>query len=186
MSSLPPAVLDARLVPCSGKHAFIFRRWAELATGESFVLLNDHRPEPLRWQFEHLVTGCFEWVEVPPPLGAFAVRLTRLRPDPVGFDASLVTGCGPLSALSGSTTVVAEDDIFVRLHFDLRESAVDEARDRVLRLARGLAEGTELLADLASPDPGLDQALTVLGRTFLGASLQGSSPGWRYAVRHPA
>jgi uncharacterized protein (DUF2249 family) len=179
-------VLDARLIPCSGKHEQIFHRWAALMVGESFVLLNDHRPEPLRRQFEQFVPGCFEWAAVPPPPGGFAVRLTRLRPDPAGFDASLVNGCGSLGARSGATTVAADEDILVRIHLDFRECPVGEAHDRVLRLAQGLADGAELLADLPSPDSDLDRALTTLGRTFHGAALPGSVPGWRYAVRHPA
>lgn len=186
MNPISASVLDARQLPCSGKHEQIFHRWAMLAVGESFVLLNDHRPEPLRRQFEQFVPGCFEWAEVPPPHGGFAVRLTRLRLDPAGFDAGLVNGCGSLGTRSGDTAVVADDDILVRLHLDFRECPVDEAHDRILRLAQGIAEGTELLADLPSPDPYLDRALTAMGRTFHGAVLPGSAPGWRYAVRHPA
>gem|GEM_PF-1419073 len=183
-------VLDARLIPCSGKHALIFRQWAQLAVGESFVLLNDHRPDPLRRQFEQVVPGCFEWTEIPPLPGAFAVRLTRLQTDPTGFDSNLVSGCGPVSERSsgdtGISSVAPDEEIFVRLHFDFRSCSPEEARERILRMAQGLAEGTELLADLPSPDPDLDRALSVLGRTFRGAALQDFSPGWRYAVRHPA
>lgn len=189
MDSLSPAVLDARLIPCSGKHALIFRQWAQLAVGESFVLLNDHRPDPLRRQFEQVVPGCFEWTEIPPPPGAFAVRLTRVQPDPTGFDASMMSGCGPMSERSSDTVGfsenAADDGIFVRLHLDFRDYSADEARERILNLAQGLREGTELLADLRLPDPSLDQSLTLLARIFRGAAIPGPMPGWRYAIRHP-
>src|SRR5262245_55198517 len=110
-------ILDARPLPCAGKHSAIFRRWAELPVGESFVLLNDHRPEPLRRQFEQYVPGCCEWREIAPPAGAFAVRLTRLRPDPRGFDPAHVTGC----TLSAALIDPAEQGILVRLQLDYRE-----------------------------------------------------------------
>lgn len=147
-----------------------------MAVGESFVLINDNRPDPFRRRFEHLIPGCFEWAEVPPQ-GAFAVCLTRLRPDPAGFDASTVNGCDPLSASSVDAIVAADDGILVRLRLDFQDSPVAKSRGRVLRLAQGLAEGTELLAELQSPDPDLDRALTALGGTFRGAAMRGSSPG---------
>lgn len=178
MSDASPDVLDARRLPCAGKHPLIFRRWAELAVGESFVLLNDHQPEPLRRQFESFVPGCYEWSESPPPPGAFAVHLTRLRPDPAGFDPAQTGGCG-LPAVEG------DEGVFVRLQLDYRELPPAAARSRARHLAGGLAEGAELQLDLAGPDPGLDDALTALGMTFRGNALPAASPGWRYLIRHP-
>ena len=182
MSSPSPTVLDARLIPCSGKHALIFRRWAELAVGESFVLLNDHRPEPLRRQFEQLAPDCFEWCEIEPPAGAFAVRLTRLRPDPADFDARRVSGCGlrPVSEPAG------DNPILVQLRFDYRDLSSELACATLLRFAKDLPEGTELIAVLAKPDPELDHGLTALNRAFRGEALPAAAPGWRYSIRHPA
>jgi uncharacterized protein (DUF2249 family) len=189
MDSPSPVILDARAIPCAGKHALIFRQWAKLTVGESFVLLNDHRPDPLHRQFEQLVPGCFEWAEIPPPPGAFAVRLTRLHPDPIEFEASLVNGCLPMGErpndATGISGIAADDGILVRLHLDFRDYSADEARERILNLAQGLREGTELLADLRLPDPSLDQSLTLLARVFRGAAIPDPMPGWRYAIRHP-
>lgn len=178
MNDLPPDVLDARALPCAGKHSLIFRHWARLRVGESFVLLNDHRPEPLRRQFEQLVPGCCDWREIEPPSGAFAVRLTRLRADPAGFDPAQAGGCGP-PARSGEN-----DGLLLSLQLDYRELSADEARERVRSLARGLPEGAALQADLPAPDPELDAALTALGLSFQGAAL--SPAGWRCTIRHPA
>ena len=100
MSSPSSTVLDARLIPCAGKHELIFRRWSALAVGESFVLFNDHRPEPLRQQFAQHVPDCFDWREAESPSDGYAVRLTRLRPDPVDFDPSFVNGCGVASGIN--------------------------------------------------------------------------------------
>ncbi len=178
MNTSPPDALDARLIPCAIKHTLIFRRWAELSIGGSFVLLNDHRPEPLRRQFEQLVPGCFEWSEVEPNPDGFAVRLTRLRPDPSGFNPNSIAGCGIAPA-------GAEDNdgsVLVRLQIDYRDLPVQEARGRCLRIACGLSEGTELQADLPAPDPELDHALTAANLTFRGGMIPDRSAGWRYAI----
>jgi len=180
MGSPQSPVLDARLIPCSGKHELIFRRWSTLAVGESFTLLNDHRPEPLRQQFAQHVPGCFDWRETESPSGGFAVTLTRLRPDPVNFDPTVVNGCGGSSAISQNT----DRSILVQLHFDHRNLPKSEARERVLRVTARLPEGAELLVDLAGPDPGLDHRLTAMNRKFHGEALPSADTGWRYAIRH--
>ena len=180
MSSPQTAVLDARLIPCSGKHELIFRRWSTLAVGESFTLLNDHRPEPLRQQFAQHVPGCFDWRETKSPSGGFAVTLTRLQPDPVDFDSRIVNGCGGSSTI-GETT---DRSILVKLHFDYRNLAAIEARERVLRVTARLPEGAELLVDLAGADPELDRHLTSMSCTFHGSAPPSAAAGWRYAIRN--
>lgn len=181
MSSSKTAVLDARLIPCSGKHELIFRRWSTLAVGESFTLLNDHRPEPLRQQFAQHVPGCFAWRETESPSGGFAVTLTRLQPDPVDFDPTVVNGCGGSSSIGQNT----DRSILVKLHFDSRNLSMSEARERVLRVTTKLPEGAELLVDLAEPDPELDRRLASMNRTFHGEALPSADAGWRYTIRHP-
>lgn len=53
--------LDVRVIPPREKHPAIFQTFAALAPGESFVLVNDHDPRPLRYQFEAEHQGEFEW-----------------------------------------------------------------------------------------------------------------------------
>lgn len=181
MSSSSSTVLDARLIPCSGKHELIFRRWSALAVGESFILLNDHRPEPLRQQFAQHVPGCFDWLEAESPSDGYAVRVTRLRPDPVDFAPRLVNGCGLTSGISSE----ADRSILVQLQLNYRSLSSNEARERLLRVAANLPEGAELLVDLPGPDPELDHGLTSINRTFRGVALPSAATGWRYAIRHP-
>lgn len=173
-------VLDVRALPCAGKHPLIFERWARLGVGRSFVLVNDHRPEPLRHQFERLVPGCCDWCEVPPPPGAFAVRLTRLRPDPAGFHPQQAAGCG---AAAGSGAP-ADPDILMRLQLDYRALPAPAVRELLRHLAPGLADAVELEVDVTAPDPDLDAVLTSLGLTFRGTALP-EAAGWRYAIRRP-
>lgn len=176
--------LDVRWVPCAGKHELIFRRWIEVAVGAALVLINDHRPEPLRRQFEQMLGGCFEWAEIERPTGAFAVRLTRLRPDPAGFDPARIHGCGLLASASGMNRQF-DDGILVVLQSDYREMEPREARVRGLRLAAALPSETELWVDLNGPDVALDAALTSLGSMFRGVPLASPEVGWRYVIRQP-
>lgn len=53
--------LDVRTIPPQEKHPTIFQTFAALAPGESFVLVNDHDPVPLRYQFEFEHRGEFAW-----------------------------------------------------------------------------------------------------------------------------
>ena len=56
-----PDVLDVRPIPHGQRHPRIFRRYARLAPGESFVLVNNHDPKPLRREFAATHPGEFTW-----------------------------------------------------------------------------------------------------------------------------
>ena len=56
-----PIQLDVRVIPPREKHPTIFHTFDTLAPGESFILVNDHDPFPLRYQFEAERTGTFTW-----------------------------------------------------------------------------------------------------------------------------
>ncbi len=43
------------------RHRQIFETYEKLKPGESFVLVNDHDPKPLYYQFEAEHTGRFSW-----------------------------------------------------------------------------------------------------------------------------
>jgi uncharacterized protein (DUF2249 family) len=56
-----PAELDVRSLPHNGRHEIIFARLDQLVPGDTFVILNDHDPKPLRYQTEALWPGRFAW-----------------------------------------------------------------------------------------------------------------------------
>ena len=56
-----PIELDVRVIPPREKHPTIFQTFDALQPGESFVLVNDHDPFPLRYQFEAERAGSFAW-----------------------------------------------------------------------------------------------------------------------------
>jgi len=61
MAGSGPKQLDVRVIPPRDKHPTIFATFAALEPGESFVLVNDHDPKPLRYQMEAELAGEFGW-----------------------------------------------------------------------------------------------------------------------------
>lgn len=74
--------LDVRPISCRQKHALIFKRWSELAPGEHFVLVNDHDPVPLYYQFAGQFPGAFDWEYLMAGPEEFQVKITRLKATP--------------------------------------------------------------------------------------------------------
>ncbi|WP_020660086.1 DUF2249 domain-containing protein [Amycolatopsis benzoatilytica] len=56
-----PVELDVREIPHGTRHPRIFGRYARLAPGESFVLVNNHDPKPLRREFAATHGEEFTW-----------------------------------------------------------------------------------------------------------------------------
>jgi len=56
-----PMELDVRVIPPREKHPTIFQTFDALQAGESFILVNDHDPFPLRYQFEAERKDSFTW-----------------------------------------------------------------------------------------------------------------------------
>ncbi len=61
MATETDPVLDIRPVPHSQRHLVIFGKYLELAPGAGFVLLVDHDPKPLYYQFEAEHKDKFTW-----------------------------------------------------------------------------------------------------------------------------
>ena len=60
--SAPEAItLDVRPMPPARRHSTIFETFAELGPGAAFVLVNDHDPKPLYYQFKVEHAGEFTW-----------------------------------------------------------------------------------------------------------------------------
>jgi hemerythrin-like domain-containing protein len=61
MATTFSATVDARVLPIPQKHPTIFRTFEGLGVGEAMLLVNDHDPKPLYYQFAAERTGQFEW-----------------------------------------------------------------------------------------------------------------------------
>ncbi len=74
----PDRVMDVRPIPCSVKHGLIIRTWLGLAVGEHFVLLNDHDPVPLFYQFSAQWPGAFTWEHLVKDPYECRVKITKV------------------------------------------------------------------------------------------------------------
>ncbi len=77
MAEAPAHELDVRTIPPREKHPAIFTTFAALAPGEAFVLVNDHDPIPLRYQFEAQHAGSYGWDYLEQGPAVWRVRIAR-------------------------------------------------------------------------------------------------------------
>lgn len=54
-------VIDVREIAPAQRHPLIFNTFEALQPGESFLLVNDHDPKPLYYQFKYERAGKFTW-----------------------------------------------------------------------------------------------------------------------------
>jgi uncharacterized protein (DUF2249 family) len=53
--------VDVRQVEPRERHPLIFESFEKLSAGEAFILINDHDPKPLYYQFKFEREGEFTW-----------------------------------------------------------------------------------------------------------------------------
>ena len=70
--------LDVRALPHAARHTRIFSVFGSLAPGGSFVLVNDHDPRGLRYQFDADHAGRFNWDYVQAGPDVWKVRIGRV------------------------------------------------------------------------------------------------------------
>lgn len=69
--------LDVRPHAPARRHELIFETYFSLAPGEEFVLLNDHDPKPLYYQFAAEHAGQFTWQPMEQGPEVWKVRIGR-------------------------------------------------------------------------------------------------------------
>lgn len=74
--------LDVRDIPKPERHPLIFRRFAALGVGESFVLVNGHDPKHLHDEFERDLSGAFDWQYEQRDHRLYRIRITRMAEAP--------------------------------------------------------------------------------------------------------
>ena len=52
---------DVREIPPARRHGLIFETFEALKSGDAFIFVNDHDPEPLYYQFQAERIGQFSW-----------------------------------------------------------------------------------------------------------------------------
>ena len=71
------AELDVRAEPPARRHELILSTYADLEPGEGFLLVNDHDPKPLYYQFAAEYTDRFTWDYVEAGPEVWKVRIGR-------------------------------------------------------------------------------------------------------------
>ena len=71
------ATVDVRSIPPRERHPLIFGTFDTLAPGEALLLVNDHDPKPLYYQFQAESRGDFTWDYLEAGPEVWQVRIGR-------------------------------------------------------------------------------------------------------------
>jgi uncharacterized protein (DUF2249 family) len=72
------ATVNATEYPPQLKHKIIFETFKGLEASEAMLLINDHDPVPLRFQFESMHTGKYSWEYLEQGPSIFKVKIGKL------------------------------------------------------------------------------------------------------------
>lgn len=74
-----PREVDVREIAPRERHALIFDTFDRLTPGQAFVLINDHDPKPLYYQFQAEQPGKMSWQYLEQGPTVWRVRIGRLH-----------------------------------------------------------------------------------------------------------
>ena len=77
MTAAASATIDVRTIPPRERHPLIFDTFRSLAPGAAFLLVNDHDPKPLYYQFEAEHRGAFRWEYLESGPDVWKVRIAK-------------------------------------------------------------------------------------------------------------
>jgi uncharacterized protein (DUF2249 family) len=87
-------LLDVRTIAPRDRHPRIFTTFAGLPVGGALVLVNDHDPRPLYYQFAAEQTGCFEWTYLEAGPDTWRVSIAKTAQPRHDAGASCCGTCG--------------------------------------------------------------------------------------------
>ncbi len=70
--------VDVRDTPPPQRHPLIFQTFESLQPGEALILVNDHDPKPLYYQFKFERDGTFNWEYLEQGPETWRVRIEKL------------------------------------------------------------------------------------------------------------
>ena len=77
MNSTASTQLDIRLLQPKDRHARIFQTFDSMSAASDFVLISDHDPKPLLYQFQAERAGRFDWSPLEEGPEVWRVRIHR-------------------------------------------------------------------------------------------------------------
>ena len=78
-------IIDVRTMPPRLRHPTIFNTWDNLAEDEALLIVNDHDPVPLYYQFAAEQTGGFHWEYLEQGPDVWRVRIAKGQFSDPGF-----------------------------------------------------------------------------------------------------
>ncbi len=128
--------IDVTTIPARQRHAIILKAWDDLHPGSAILLVNDHDPLPLYYQFSCEYAGMFQWEYLERGPVSWRVRIRKGDfPDP---------GFVPARKTKSFTAIPACPDRGVRPHlldtrpfFERGETPCDAIDEAVSSLVPG-------------------------------------------------
>ena len=78
MNTTTSPTVDLRTISPRERHALVFSTFKALPPGGTMELINDHNPQPLRYQFEDRALGQFEWATLEAGPLVWRIQITRI------------------------------------------------------------------------------------------------------------
>ncbi len=131
--------LDVRPLPPREKHARIHAAFSALAPGTALLLINDHDPRHLRYEFAAEHPGEFDWDYVESGPEVWRVRIGKL--------AAASAGDGPARPETGARAGEPAEPATLPVTLDVREDlrAGREPFARIMQAVDGLTPGQALV-----------------------------------------
>ncbi|HQY91329.1 MAG: DUF2249 domain-containing protein [Caldilinea sp.] len=79
-SDQSPALVDVRQIAPRDRHPLIFQTFEGLAPGEAMILVNDHEPRPLYYQFSVERADEFTWTYLEAGPEVWRVQIEKVAP----------------------------------------------------------------------------------------------------------
>lgn len=153
MNSTASTQLDIRTLPPRDRHPRIFGTFDSMSGGSDFVLISDHDPKPLLYQFQAERAGKFDWSPLEEGPEVWRIRIHRravaesparevseyMAWDHDRLDALLAEACDALAGgkVDGARCIFGEFRTGLLRHIRMEEEILFPAFDR----AAGMGEG---------------------------------------------
>jgi uncharacterized protein (DUF2249 family)/hemerythrin-like domain-containing protein len=134
-------ILDVRALEPKERHKEIFDRYITLGPGEAFILVNDHEPKPLLYQFQAEHYGEFEWWPLESGPDVWRVQVGK----------ALVSGAATSLAGYMQTDHARLDSIMGRFKGSVKAGAFDEALKHFKEFDLGLRRHIKVEEELLFP-----------------------------------